>query len=869
MPNPPAQSQLTALSARIEAVALDPDAIRAQRFFRVAKPLFAITRWRAHVRYEHLQALVAVMQHATAPHHASVARAAFAKAVTELEANVETVERVAILRHRPPVGHAAWLRRAWDLLSVAESAVLSLATGAPNVDALCLVRRADEARLLPPLTLQHSEAAAEKAHAKAASPKSALYKPALGAADSRESSGDMLAEVDIAESLPESAADARVVELELAAIDRLLDAARAERSLLGRQRRLLVAARQRLLDANAALPLDPSGTRARQDYVARGISRIDRLEKIGLAPDVALVHQARLALTRGEPAIAYAALAAIDCAALAEGDARVARLASTALDALYGDGDREGEAARLASLHLSAADLLGADVTADVRSTLARARREASERFAAAPTKADAAAAVRLGASCSESAENELFRASAFVDGCFEVGGALSPIRVTEETRVLRQVRHPAPALMLVPARDADDIPDAIVSDPRTIILDLAAGRLLARRFVRDEPRKTTRVVLKSEVRVYVLDASTSMHGPRARVRDAIVVSELATMISRLRSPGAMRCTLFYRYFDVELGPAYRVDGVSAARNAIRDVVGKARGGGTDIEKALLASIAQVETARELDPDLARAQIVLVTDGEAPVDEAAVVAAKDAIKGVPVGVSVIALGQENAALRELVAHQRKKGEAAFYHFLDDAQLEAIASGALAEGLALHLPDREPRNPAVIARELEAELGSLVEELVSIEHAHDVAVLEGLDREIEARRESGITDDESGHEGERARLLAQSRDRVALDARFSRWFPEPPDEIAPASSSLPDGSDREAALAVVCALSSVAEVVELVSGTPLARRADAIELVERLLPDARLTPAAYRTVLRDYPHVVAPALRAIHEACRRA
>jgi hypothetical protein len=72
-------------------------------------------------------------------------------------------------------------------------------------------------------------------------------------------------------------------------------------------------------------------------------------------------------------------------------------------------------------------------------------------------------------------------------------------------------------------------------------------------------------------------------------------------------------------------------------------------------------------------------------------------------------------------------------------------------------------------------------------------------------------------------------------------------------------------ERDDVDATTSALASVAEVVVLLGGSDLARRADAIELLERLLPDAGLTPARYRAVLRDWPLAVAPGLAAIHAA----
>lgn len=142
--------------------------------------------------------------------------------------------------------------------------------------------------------------------------------------------------------------------------------------------------------------------------------------------------------------------------------------------------------------------------------------------------------------------------------------------------------------------------------------------------------------------------------------------------------------------------------------------------------------------------------------------------AREAVGDLPVGVSVVALGQENAALRELVARQRARGERAFYHFVDDATLGAIASG-----------------------------------------------------------------------------------------RFARWFPQPCAERA--ASADPDVE------AVNVALASVVEVIRVVGGTELARRADAIELPERMMPDARLTPARYLEVLRTHGPALQAELRALHAA----
>lgn len=822
---------LDALGARIERVALDPQGIVDQRAFRVVRPLFALVGWRATIRYSALRALLPALQEIT-PEQTSGARAALLAATSELAANVDAIERAAIVRKRPPVGHAAWLRRAWELLVHADRTLASFESGRADEHARRLAAGTDPVRMLPPLAVRE-------------------------AVDPDREAQEFTLDVATRAPIPAADVDVRSVELELATIDHLIDAARDERNMLGRRRRLLVAARQRLLDVAAAVPLERDGERTRAAYVAREIVRIDRLESVGLSCDVALLQQARQAIDRGDPRRLYAALSAIDAASVVSGDAATSRLSGRAIAQLWHGEDSSDPEAVEASLAASASELLGAELVGDIHDVIASARASAEAARARAPgqaAKREASEAMTYFAG----ADLELLRATVAVDGCFEVGGALHPVRVVEEDRYLEQVRHPTQEQLLVTAHDVHELPDALIGDPRTVLFDLATGRLQARRFVRERVRRRTRVVARSEVRVYVLDGSGSMRGARARVRDALLVAELSTLIARLKAPGEVSCTLYFRFFDEELGPVTRVDSVMDAKTAIGAVVGTMRSGGTDIQKALLASLEQVEVARELDPELARAQIVLVTDGESPVDEAKISAARAALGQLPIGVSVIALGQENAALRGLVARQRARGEPAFYHYLDDEQLAELASGAFAG--ALHLPATAARHHAVLARELESELGPLVDELLTLERERDVAALERLDAELRVRRETGA---EPAREGDAARLEALHRDRLSLARRFARWFPLVPDTAAdrPARGS----KERDEIDALTSALASVAEVMVLVGGPELARRAEAIELIERLLPDAHLTPARYRELLREWPGAVAAGLAAVHAA----
>src|SRR5262249_2032107 len=147
--------------------------------------------------------------------------------------------------------------------------------------------------------------------------------------------------------------------------------------------------------------------------------------------------------------------------------------------------------------------------------------------------------------------------------------------------------------------------------------------------------------------------------------------------------------------------------------------------------------------------------------------------------GIPVGLSVIALGMENPALRQLVARQRAAGERAFYHFMSDDQLLEIVRGNVDQGPALHLvltapePRRlregsepDPGVSAVVrAEELEALLGELLEELSAIEQARHAALVDiEMERDLaeQARRDSLVElglDAEPPNEADRARREA--------------------------------------------------------------------------------------------------------------
>lgn len=685
--------------------------------------------------------------------------------------------------------------------------------------------------------------------------------------------------------------DDRLIELELAAIDHLLDASRAEADFLGRRRRLLEAARQLLLETSAALPLEAAGVEARRAHIAEQIVRLNRFEAAGIAPDVGLLHQAKTALSRGDRQKLYAALGALDEVALSRGDGASLTRTSAAVRVMTPDLDRFDERARRTSLERSSKEVLGDAVIETVRRGYEAGREDLARAYAdmAPKDREKQKAVIDYFASGSEIAT---LSAALAVDGCFEVGGVLSPVRVEELETRLRAVSYPTADLLLMPAQDITDVPGAVIDDPRRILLSLAEGRLLTRKFIEVEAVTRRRTELVGEARIYLLDGSESMVverdgrdvSARARMRDAILLAELATLHRRFAEKGRrVRVVLFFRYFTVVLWPTTRVDSEDSALKAMVEVIRTPRRGGTDIEGALVASFQQVREAREADPALARAQIVLVTDGNAEVNEEVIRAEREKVGDLPIGVSVIALGEENASLRALVARQRARGERAFYHFISDEALRSIVDRGGDRGPAIHLDalisgDRD-KSAADLGAELTAQLGDLLDELGELGRKRHIEAMEGVDADAQALAEMGLPAD-AVPERERARRELLDRDRRALEARFLRWFPAPPSpepgaQGKPSVGAAPDAPmagtpmagtpERDNLDAVTVVLATVSEVIGEVGGSPLQRRADAIEILERLLPDARLSPARYLAVLHAYPGATARALQAVHRA----
>jgi hypothetical protein len=625
------------------------------------------------------------------------------------------------------------------------------------------------------------------------------------------------------------------------AVSPLLDLAQRETRVLGRRRRLLEAVRRALLEGAAGLPVSAAQVEPRILAVTEAIQQITEWQQAGVDAEEDLAYQLRRAVHARDPRTVDALLEVMTELGRASDTEHGA---VTRLRALRnGTGWRVSR--RAPTLEEASERAFGSAAAQKVRESAARAQRELD----AAPSTAF-----------------ELVQAANSVDASFELGRSVTPVRAIEEQRRMAVVPFPTQTLVLEPARGVADLPNSLIGDPRLVVHQLATRSLLARRYLAE--RKQRRGVVKrcSEARYYLLDGSASMSGRRGRMRDAILISELSMLIRHLEiGNAAARPVIYYRYFSKHTEDAIKVSSSDEALAAIEAVMVRRSRGETDIQAALIDSFHQIAKERANDPTLERAQIVLVTDGIAQVELWPIWRAREALQGVPVRVSVIALGAESPALKELAATERARGEPVFYHYLSDqaiaemlrrtriarAPLGAAPSPvakATATATTVSVPGADEALDIPIAVELPVwlELDQLVDELSVLRAPVDVDRIEDADPLVRAYEELGVSLAEQGFEAERARLDALRRDARAVTLRFERWFPDP-DRLS--KSSTPPPAELVELLDIL--IGSVAELVDYLGGSPVQRQVDAIELLERLLLEAGISPWAYTHAL---PHV---------------
>lgn len=596
-------------------------------------------------------------------------------------------------------------------------------------------------------------------------------------------------------------------------VDVLCREAAEESELLSRREGLLRAAQRILLDAAASAgeggcPGGEGPALGRgYDAVCEELRQLQRMAHV-VDPAVSIDHQLREAAKKG--------------------DTRVLRGASAVRAYLRAGGRADDAAMKLAARLSSSPDTgeMSARVNDAIEVGYKEARVRLDETIAAAPPLQR----FRLQAHAADlrnDAQAELLRMTLDASAGFDLGVSLEQ-EAREVAYDLRElVAYPTATLTLSPVDEVAGVKDAIIEDPRLLLYHLASRRLLQRRFVRSRTSRRRIGSVRASVRFYLLDGSSSMRGPRGRMRDALFVAELASLVARLERPeGRIRSLLYYRYFDSHTEVTRRVATVEEALATIRSIFAAQRTGGTDIQSALLESLSLIEEQRHNDVELSRAQIVLVTDGQADVDPELLREAQARLD-VPVRVSVIALGAESPALRRFAAAQRHSGLEVVYHHVDD---EGLKSKGSKEELA---PDFGLA-PAT----------TYVEEALE-EGGEDLELL------VEALEELGLGEEELTPSRRRT-LEIQRMERSALARSFDDLFP--PVQVATEAVGF-----EEDALSVLHLLSVVAEVLHCTPATGWRVQSDAVAIMRRLLREHGMSKARYLRILRDYPQQLRGAL----------
>jgi hypothetical protein len=261
----------------------------------------------------------------------------------------------------------------------------------------------------------------------------------------------------------------------------------------------------------------------------------------------------------------------------------------------------------------------------------------------------------------------------------FDIEDTLSEQLVEAElgaTRpVQRRVSYPTQVMTYEFTNALDQVHNFVITQPGSLLLELAAGRQMVRQYLEEEPPPRPKKVMKTAVRVYVLDASGSMHGARARFRDAILISELNAIRVKAKQ-GLPFDPLYFSFFNDAPTRLVRIDSGQEATHHIGTLFRSSPAEGqTDITLALMSAFDSIRTAQGRDPYLARATVVLVTDGEDGVDLELIRRTRKPFEGLDIALSFISLGEENGDLKSLVLEQRRGGGRAFYHHLSDQEIK--------------------------------------------------------------------------------------------------------------------------------------------------------------------------------------------------
>ncbi|MEI6804989.1 MAG: transglutaminase domain-containing protein [Myxococcaceae bacterium] len=172
-------------------------------------------------------------------------------------------------------------------------------------------------------------------------------------------------------------------------------------------------------------------------------------------------------------------------------------------------------------------------------------------------------------------------------------------------------------------------------------------------------------------ITIVLYDTSGSMYGDPERFQAGLISAFTARALSDLAPSGAHRHRIVLVPFDDKPGNPVKVTNTQEALDIIHNYRSKLANtaGGTDIQAALIQAMALIADAeRRSGEPLAAANIILMTDGQSPLDIPKLAEARSAIdRTTPLQIMFVAIGTSNDELVKFVQDSEKAGiETGFY-----------------------------------------------------------------------------------------------------------------------------------------------------------------------------------------------------------
>lgn len=209
--------------------------------------------------------------------------------------------------------------------------------------------------------------------------------------------------------------------------------------------------------------------------------------------------------------------------------------------------------------------------------------------------------------------------------------------------------------------------------DPQLTPQRLMSGQQPYKKYYTPPTQKVPeQIIVRREIKYYLLDASPSMkfsRGLRASFRDALLIGQLNQSIVEAQTSG-VHDTFFVQTFDMNPHELHKVTNEAEAKSMISKIYeGLNYGKGTDITKALIQAFETIAKAQESDPDLYKASVVLVTDGEDEVDKEAIEKVRKSIReDLEIVFHFVSIVIGNEDLKSIVESQTNTGiKAQFLH----------------------------------------------------------------------------------------------------------------------------------------------------------------------------------------------------------